>query len=193
MSARKGLNVEINFDSKQEVTKKLNTLLKDIQKDSNIELDIDTKSINTSLEALSVSLTNISKQMQNAFNTSVYVKNQGGLVDGVTKSYEKQAEAMAKVNNVSKQSKTVSLDKNGNVDKVLQNVTVLNEGLGKTTTIVENVSNGFTKMETNVNFDKINKELDNFNAKKLKMQQDLNVNKGNGFLDNSTFDKLQKN
>lgn len=183
MAKGRTVNIDIQFESKTSVAKKLNDLLKEVQKSSKIKLDLDTKSLSNSLNDLSKQLEKIQKQ----FNFDIKNKNNDELKKNtkeVTEAYNEEIEALKEIGKISSITTKSHINKKG-IEEATNEVTKLNIGLGKTKSISENLKNGTANIIDVDNFDKFNKAIDN-------LQNKLSTIANNGFVDTSVIDGLQQ-
>lgn len=183
MAREQSLLINIEFESEASISKKLNALLKNIQKNNAFKIDLDTSSFNNSLKGLSSELNKINQQLNNTFNASMY-SNQASQINNVTSAYKEQLATAKQIDNVSSKTTKVSLNPDGSVKEALSDVTKLNVGLGQTATIVNNVKSGMSTMTQSVSFDKINNTIDSMKSK-------LESLKSNNFIDDSVIGGLQ--
>lgn len=179
------MNISIGFDSKSKISKDLNTLLASVSKDSKIKIDLDTTTIHKSLSELSKSINEVTKNLQNAFNTSIYMQQAQG-VNTVTKAYEKQASLVKQANDVMSQKTTF----NGK-GEVISTVTKLNEAIGQTSTVTQNAKGEVTKLVEEINKVTQTKAEDKLFNIKDSMQSKLNTSSSNELINKSVITDLQ--
>lgn len=183
MAKGRTVNIDIQFESKTSVAKKLNDLLKEVQKSSKIKLDLDTTDVTKSLNKLSSELDKVQKQLINTFNANTYLQKNINQINQTTSAYNKQADAMKNVDNISK-NQQIFVKKDGVVELV-KDVTTLNNGLSRTKTIATDVKTGMSKITESVNFEA-------FENKIQSMKDKLTTVSNNGFVDSSVIDGLQQ-
>ena len=184
MAKGRNVNIEIQFESKTSVAKKLNELLKEVQKSSKIKLDLDTTDVTKSLNQLSSELNKVQKQLINTFNANTYLQKNINQINQATSAYNKQADAIKNVDNISKNQQIFVKNQDGAVE-LIKDVTTLNNGLTKTKTIATDVKTGMSKITESINFEA-------FENKIQSMKDKLSTISGNGFIDSSVINKLQQ-
>ncbi|WP_195618588.1 phage tail tape measure protein [Clostridium paraputrificum] len=184
MAKGRNVNIEIQFESKTSVAKKLNELLKEVQKSSKIKLDLDTTDVTKSLNQLSSELNKVQKQLINTFNANTYLQKNINKINQATSAYNKQADAIKNVDNISKNQQIFVKNKDGAVE-LIKDVTTLNNGLTKTKTIAIDVKTGMSKITESINFEA-------FENKIQSMKDKLSTISENGFVDSSVINKLQQ-
>lgn len=182
---RLGINVDVQFESKQNVSKKLRDVLNQVEKDGKLKIQFDTTEALKSFNDLSNALDKISKQFKSFGNKELLGKNM---------EYKSSSQTLQKdINHVNDLKKVyeqlfVQLEQN---DKLGNKIGNLNE---KSQIRAKKDLDNWSKKQA----DSINKNFDDTYKKSLELEKIqtklmnlMNTSKSNSFIDPSVFSSLQ--
>jgi myosin heavy subunit len=186
-SYKNSIKLGIALKPTSEVQNELNSAIQQLEKNSSIDLKIDTKQINQSLKDFSETLNSISNQMKNGFNLGSVFNAQASSVEGVTNKLKEEQQAIEQTANTMKilsSTKIGNSDSNGNITETLKTVEQLQEGIGKTTRLTTDLKTGLNTATNTENFQKLENIVDN-------LQNKLNKSSNNKFVNESVITELQ--
>lgn len=184
MADRKSINIQIKLDGKAEFKTELDKLIKESGANN---LKFDTSSAIKSLNEFSKVLNDVGKKIQGSFNTSQ--------INSEVQAINKATEAQKKYNSTktSNNPKTESVTKvfkdygDGEGNKQIQTVTKLNNGLGQTVKLTQDLIDNTTTTSDTTNYKKQSDSIDKMNERVLKLIQSMNLMKDTNLFDKSVF------
>jgi hypothetical protein len=189
MADRKSINIQIKLDGKAEFKEELDELIKESGANN---LKFDTSSAIKSLNEFSKILDDVGKKIQGSFNATQ--------INNEVQAINKATEAQKKYNSVkSENPKTESVTNvfkdygDGEGDKQIQTVTKLNNGLGQTVKLTQDLINNTTTTSDTTNYKKQSDSIDKMNERVLKLIQSMNLMKDTNLFDKSVFNNNKGN
>jgi len=186
-SYKNSIKLGITLKPTSEVQKELTTAIQQLEKNSSIDLKIDTKQINQSLKYFGETLNNISNQMKNGFNFGNAFNAQASSIEGVTNKLKEEQQAIEKTANDMKILSSTTIgksDSDGNITEALKTIEQLQEGIGKTTRLTTDLKTGLSTASNTENFQKLDTVV-------TKLQNKLNKSSNNKFINESVITELQ--
>lgn len=184
---KNNISLGIKLKPTSEVQSELTTAIEQLQKNSSIDLKIDTSQINQSLKDFSENLNNISNQIKNNFNFGSNFTTQASGVESVTNKLKEEQQVAEQTANVIKTLSTTTTgksDSNGNITEALKTVEQLQTGIGNTTRLTTDLATGLKTASNTENFQKLDNIVDNLQTK-------LSKSSNNKFINESVITELQ--
>lgn len=182
--ARKEVKLKIRLDGKAEFKAELDKLIKESGANN---LKFDTSSAIKSLNEFSKILDDVGKKIQGSFNATK--------INNEVQAINKATEAQRKYNSVkSDNPKTESVtivSKEGEGE--IQRITKINNGLGQTVKLTQDLINNTTTTSDTTNYKKQSDSIDKMNERVLKLIQSMNLMKDTNLFDKSVFNNNKGN
>lgn len=173
MAYQNSISLGIKLQPSKEVQTELETVIRELEKNSNIDLKLDTSQINKSLKEFGDTLSTISSQIKNGFNFGSVFNGQASGIDNVTNKLKEEQKAIEQTANTMKtlsNTKVQVLNDDGSVKETLKDITKLQDGISKTITLTNDLKNKKITASTTDNSGKeYSKLFDEANAKELQM------------------------
>jgi len=187
MAYQNSISLGIKLQPTSEIQTELKTAIEQLNKNSSIDLKIDTTQVNKSLKEFSNTLDNINNKLKNGFNFQGVFNNQAIGVEVVTNKLKEEQKAIEQTENAMKtlsSTKMGNSDSNGNITETLKTVEQLQIGIGNTTKLTTDLATGLKTASNTENFQKLENIIDNLQSK-------LSKSSNNKFINESVITELQ--
>jgi TP901 family phage tail tape measure protein len=192
------ISLGIKLQPSKEVQTELETVIGQLEKNSSLNLTIDTKQINQSLKEFGDTLSNITSQIKSSFNLQGVFTSQVSGIENVTSKLKEEKNVIDQTANSIKtlsNTKIAILNDDGSIKETLKEITKVEEGIGKIQTLTKDGKTGIVtaKFEDNSETQrKAEQEKQDILKQEIEAYRQIDVLKRNGIINESDITKLEK-